>query len=94
MESRGLLLQEVLPIAKELLREYQYILPRLSEREEIDMVDKVTAQFIARLWINAFQDAATAGVLSIDGRERLRSQEAHFLDRASLSPRTDFTPFN
>jgi hypothetical protein len=60
MESRGHLLQEVLPIAKELLREYQCIPPRLTETEEIDMVDKLTAYFIARLRINAFQDAAAA----------------------------------
>jgi hypothetical protein len=94
MESRGRLLQEVLPIAKELLREYQHILPRLTETEEIDIVDKLTAHFIARLGINTFQDAATAWVLRIDGQERLRSQEAHFLDRTSLSPRMDFTPLD
>jgi hypothetical protein len=67
MESRGHLLQEVLPIAKELRREYQCILPRLTETEEIDMVDKLIAHFIARLQINAFQDAATAWMLGIDG---------------------------
>jgi hypothetical protein len=94
IESRGRLPHEVLLIAKELRREYSHILPRLAETEEIDMVDKLTAHFIARLRINAFQDAATAWVLSIDGRERLRREEAHFLDRTSLYPRTDFTPLD
>jgi hypothetical protein len=94
MESRGRLLQEMLPIAQELRREYQSRLPHLTETGENDTVDKLTAHFIVQFRINAFQDAATAWVLGIDGRERLRSQEAHFLDRTSLSPRTDFTPLD
>jgi hypothetical protein len=88
------MLQEVLHLAKEVRRECQDIRPRLAEPEATDILDQLKAHFIARQRIKAFEDTGTAWVLSIDGQKRLRGQDAHLLDRTSLSPSTQLTPLD
>jgi hypothetical protein len=78
MESWARLSQEVLPNTTTVSCEYQYVRPRLTQTEDIHMLDKLIAHFIGRLRINAFEDTVTAWVLRIDRRERFRTQAAHF----------------
>jgi hypothetical protein len=97
MENRSRKLHEVLPLAKEVMREYQEI--RVisiiaSSSEDIEILDKLTAHFVARLRINAFEDTVTAWVLSIDGRERIRTKEARFNGEVEVHCRTDFAPID
>jgi hypothetical protein len=77
MESRDCKLGEVLPI----VRESQMIKSRIREGEDMEMINLVTAHFLAQLRVHAFDDIVTAWVLSQPGRDWLRSEEARFLTR-------------
>jgi hypothetical protein len=92
MECRFCALNEVLPLAAEVLHEYQYIQSELVEPDDLDILNQLTAHFVARLRINAFEDTVTAWVLSIDGRERIRAQEAHYNSQVAVSYPTAFAP--
>jgi hypothetical protein len=81
MKSRDRKLVEVLPIVRETVREFQMIKSRIKEGEDMEMMDLVTACSLVRLRVNAFDDIATAWVLSQPGRDSLRSEEVRFLTR-------------
>jgi hypothetical protein len=81
MESRNRKLGEVMPIVRETVREFQIIKSRITEGEDIEMIDLVTPHFPAGLRANAFDDIVTAWVLSEPGRDWLRSKEASLLTR-------------
>jgi hypothetical protein len=49
--------------------------------DDLHILHVVTAHFIARLRVNAFDTILTAWVLSVEGREWLRAEEKHFLTR-------------
>jgi hypothetical protein len=79
MENRDRKPGEVLTIVWETVREFQMIKSRIKKGEDMEMIDLVTAHFLARLRANVFDNIVTAWVLGRPGRDWLRSEEARFL---------------
>jgi hypothetical protein len=52
---------------------------RIKEGKDVEMIDLIITLFLARLRVNAFDNIATACVLSQLRRDWLRSEEARFL---------------
>jgi hypothetical protein len=79
MEARDRKLYEVFPLVREILCQFQTIRKRLTDGDDLKILDHVTAHFLARLKMNASEIMTTAWVLSHEGREWLRSAEQGFL---------------
>jgi hypothetical protein len=92
MEGRRRKLCDVLPLAKEVLREYQTLSAYHRGNEEVEILDLLTAHFIARLRTNAFEDVVTAWAMRHDGRERIRVEENVGLTRVNVAGRLEFEP--
>jgi hypothetical protein len=82
VEAKDRKLHEIIPLSREVLREFQTVRTLLgSDDDDLHILDVVSAHFIARLRINAFDTILTAWVLSVEGREWLRAEETNFLTR-------------
>jgi hypothetical protein len=62
-------LHEIIPLSREVLREFQAVRRLLEDDDDSHILDLITAHFIARLKADAFKDILTASVLSVEGRE-------------------------
>jgi hypothetical protein len=81
VEAKDRKLHEVIPLSREVLRQFQIVRSLLMDDEDLHILDVVTAHFIARLRVNEFDAILTAWVLSVEGREWLRAEEKNFLTR-------------
>jgi hypothetical protein len=90
MEARCRKLYEVLPIVKEICRQFTSIRQQLVAYDDLAILDNVTAQFLARLQANEFETIITAWAVSTDGREHIRGEEMDFLTRFNYRCRLRF----
>jgi hypothetical protein len=78
VEPRDRKLHEIIPLSRGATKKFQTVRALLRDDDDVHILDLVTAHFIARLRTKAFETVITAWVLSLEGREWLRADEANF----------------
>jgi hypothetical protein len=75
-EARERILGEVNPAAQEVLREWTELLAFFGDRRDLqELLDVVTAHFLARLRGNSFDVTLTAFALTFNGHDQIRRKE-------------------
>jgi hypothetical protein len=75
---------EVLPLAAEVVGEFDQIRLSLLGTPEAAILDSVTSHFITRMKVNALNSVITAWVFSGYGCRTIRVDQAHFITRMTL----------
>jgi hypothetical protein len=87
MESRRRILAQVIPAAREVLREWSELISVFSDNEVITgCVNVLTAHFLARFRRNSFEIVVTSFALSPLGRAEIRAREQGFQTHGGNSP--------
>jgi hypothetical protein len=89
MEGRSRILGEAIPAAQEVLREWSVLKEFFGDRRDLrDLLEIVTAHFLARLRGNSFQVTLTAFALTFNGRAQIRQKERSIQTTGRIQPAT------
>jgi hypothetical protein len=87
MESQRRILAQVIPAAREVLREWSELISVFSDNEVITgCVNVLTAHFLARFRRNSFEIVVTSFALSPLGRAEIRAREQGFQTHGEMLP--------
>jgi hypothetical protein len=87
MEGRSRILGEAIPAAQEVLREWSELLDFFGDRADLrELLNVVTAHFLARLRGNSFNVMLTAFALTFNGRAQIRDHERSIQTTGPIAP--------